>query len=317
MRRPHTLTSGLASAALLCTGAWALGTSASAQSAGEARGLRYLSWNGRTEAAAAVPGPSAAAPAATARRDLRRPNMVIPHGGFAAVEPAQRTSPAAATGAARTPLSPANAWMRSPAPVPAPVSAPVAPPALAPAPLPAPMPQPVRAAAPQPRPTPDFLPDQGGRGQPAPAEAIYASPPAPTGASSAPVDPMAPRRDAPIFRMQREAPVPQPEAPQPEAIRPATALAAPPQAARVVEVANSGERPPQQGARYYSVHRQVGRRPDALEMPEPGYVDALAIGQIETLASQDLAAPEPGPALIRGTDGRVRAQPAASDGDHQ
>lgn len=312
MRRPLRLTSSLASAALVCTGALALATTASAQSAGETRGLRYLSWSGRTQPATAAPGPSAPAPAATTRRDLRRPNMVIPHGGFAAVEEASRPGAPTTAGAARSTLTPANAWMRPPAPAPAPVSAPM--PAPSPAPVPAPVPQPARSATPQARATPDYLPDQGGRGQSIPAEALFSPPAAAPVPSAGPVDPMAPRRDAPIFRMQRDAPAPQPGTPRPAA---SAVIEPPPRATRVVEVANSGERPPQQGARYYSVHRQIGRQPDALEMPEPGYVDGLAIGEIETLASQDLAAPEQGPALIRDADGRVRAQPAASDGDHQ
>jgi hypothetical protein len=52
-------------------------------------------------------------------------------------------------------------------------------------------------------------------------------------------------------------------------------------------------------------------------MPEPNYVDALAVTMPETIASQDLAAPEQGPTLIRDAQGRVRPAPAASDGDHQ
>jgi hypothetical protein len=51
-------------------------------------------------------------------------------------------------------------------------------------------------------------------------------------------------------------------------------------------------------------------------MPEPNYVDALVVSMPETIASQDLAAPEQGPTLIRDA-GRVRSAPAASDGDHQ
>jgi len=82
-------------------------------------------------------------------------------------------------------------------------------------------------------------------------------------------------------------------------------------------VSNSGERPPTQGGRYYSVHRQNGREPDALEMPAPNYVDALVVTMPETIASQDLAAPEQGPTLIRDAQGRTRRAPAASDGDHQ
>jgi hypothetical protein len=124
---------------------------------------------------------------------------------------------------------------------------------------------------------------------------------------------MAPRRDAPIFRLQRTAPAP--EAVEAPAAAPQAADA--PMASRIAEVANTGERPPQQGARYYSVHRQNGRQPDALAMPEPTYVDALAITMTATPASQDLAQPDQGPTLIRDNNGRLRAAPAASDGDHQ
>jgi len=130
-----------------------------------------------------------------------------------------------------------------------------------------------------------------------------------------PADPMAPRRDAPIFRMQQAAPRPEPVA---EAAPAQTGRdPAAPRIQRVAEVSNTGERPPQQGARYYSVHRQNGRQPDALEMPEPTYVDALAITMTQTPASQDLAQPDQGPTLIRDNQGRVRSTPAASDGDHQ
>jgi hypothetical protein len=52
-------------------------------------------------------------------------------------------------------------------------------------------------------------------------------------------------------------------------------------------------------------------------MPAPTYVDALAIGPIETIASQDLAEPAPGPTLIRDAQGRLRAQPAPPEGDYQ
>jgi hypothetical protein len=149
---------------------------------------------------------------------------------------------------------------------------------------------------------------------------IYA--PAPSQAppvESSPFDPMAPRRDAPIFRMQQDSPAlaPAPAA-APPVVQPAAAAAqATPQPRRVAEVSNSGERPPAQGGRYYSVHRQNGRQPDALEMPAPNYVDALVVTMPETIASQDLAAPEQGPTLIRDAQGRVRPAPAASDGDHQ
>ncbi len=304
MRRSPILTTALLAAAgvVLCAGG------ASAQSvgapAGEARGLRYLSWPGRSEAVT-----TAAPVAPEGRRDLRRPNAVIPHGGFAAAQPVPtRPGLTPAPGARRT-LTPANAWMQPAAPPPEP--APPEPAMAAPAarrPAPAP-PAPPRA-------TPDYLPDPGGRGQAVPAELIRAPAPSqPAPVESGPYDPMAPRRDAPIFRMQQDAPAP---AAAPPVVAPAAASpAATSQPRRIAEVSNSGERPAVQGGRYYSVHRQNGRQPDALEMPVPNYVDALVVTMPETIASQDLAEPEPAPTLIRDAQGRIRPAPAASDGDHQ
>ena len=309
MRRSPILKTALLAAASLVLSAGGASAQTAGATAGEGRGLRYLSWPGRSEAAPAVP---AAAPVAAAgRRDLRRPNTVIPHGGFASAPPAPaRPGLTPAPGARRT-LTPANAWMQPVAPPPEPV---MVPPAAAPVALrPAPAPPPV----PQPRATPDYLPDPGGR-QAVPAEMIYA--PAPSQAApveSGPFDPMAPRRDAPIFRMQQEVPAAAPAAAPPVVQPVAASSAATPQPRRVAEVSNSGERPPVQGGRYYSVHRQNGRQPDALEMPAPNYVDALVVTMPETIASQDLAAPEQGPTLVRDAQGRVRPAPAASDGDHQ
>jgi len=313
LRRPPNLTTALLAAAGLVLSAGGAAAQSAGAPAGEARGLRYLSWPGRSEAAPAAPASGPAAPAA-GRRDLRRPNTVIPHGGFSAAPPASpRAGLTAAPGARRT-LTPANAWMQPAPPVPEP--APAAPPTPRPAPAPAPPPAP----APRPRATPDYLPDPGGRGQAVPAEMIYAPAPGSAGAPAAPdgpVDPMAPRRDAPIFRMQQDAPAPSPAAAPPVPQPVAASSAAAPQPRRVAEVSNSGERPPAQGGRYYSVHRQNGRQPDALEMPAPNYVDALVVTMPETIASQDLAAPEQGPTLIRDAQGRIRPAPAASDGDHQ
>ncbi|MDO9589236.1 MAG: hypothetical protein Q7J13_15075, partial [Brevundimonas sp.] len=187
MRRASIL-----STALLATlGAMTVAGSAVAQSAaaapGEARGLRYLGWSGR--------GPVEAEPARAApvRRDLRRPNTVIPHGGLAAAEvaPPSRPGLTPAPGSGRT-LTPANAWLQ-PRPTPAGTAPPPPPP-----------------PAPAPRAVPDYLPSQGGRGQPTPAEAVYAPPEATTA-----TDPMAPRRDAPIFRMESSAPAPPAPPPPP------------------------------------------------------------------------------------------------------
>lgn len=243
----------------------------------------------------------------------RRPNSVIPHGGQAS---APRAALTPAPGPARRTLTPANAWMQ---PAPQPIAAQPVPQPV----IPAPQPQPVRSQ-PQPQPAVDYLPNQG-RGQPAPVEAVYAPPP-PAAPAPAPApadraaDPMAPRRDAPIFRMQQGAtPQPMPAQVAADAAPQAAAASAdqPPRPVRVATVVNTGEQPPQQGARYYSVHRQNGRQPDALVMPTPTYVDALAVTMTETPASQDLAQPDQGPTLIRDGQGRMRAAPAASDGDHQ
>lgn len=316
MRRAHSLLLGLATAAL--AGGAALDAQAqtaaaqiAAAPAGEARGLRYLSWSGR-------PAPSAtqavAADPTDIRRDLRRPNRVIPHGGSAAALAAPRTAPtmvpppsAPAPVADRAAPTPANAWMRAAAPQPAVRTEPALPPP--------PPRQPVQPAA---RPLPDYLPDQGGRGQPVPADVALSAPsPEPVQPEYAPSDPMAPRRDAPIFRLRpTPAPVPQ-DAPAP-AEPEARAEAAPPQPRRVALVqANPDDRPAPQGARRYSVHRQNGQTPDALTMPEPTYVDALAVTMTETPASQDLAQPDAGPTLIRDAQGRIRQQPAAPEGDYQ
>ncbi|WP_332659358.1 hypothetical protein [Brevundimonas sp.] len=263
--------------------------------------LRQISWPGRN-AAAPEPAPEPEA----ARTDLRRTNLVIPHGGFGAVEPAAAPRPAPAP---RRTLTPADSWLRPAAPAPAPAAIATVP---------------VRSEAASPPPAsrpaaiPEYLPDHGRRGQHAPADIVYAAPPEPapsdtSAASDQPADPMAPRRDAPIFRIQQAPPSPEPAPEAAVAQEPAPA----PRPRYVAEVVNTGERPPQQGARYYSVHRQNGRQPDSLAMPEPTYVDALAITMTQTPASQDLAEPEQGPNLIRDNQGRTRPVPAASDGDHQ
>ncbi|GAA0643823.1 hypothetical protein [Brevundimonas lenta] len=282
MRRAPRLNPGLATVALV--GAMTLAGAATAQTAApvptQNQGAHYLSWPGRT-----VP-PGAEATAASPRRS----NRVIPHGGAAAQPPAPAP--------ARRTLTPASAWLQPAAPQP-------------PAPVAAPPPAPAPVAA---RPlVPEYLPEQGGRGQPAPAEAAY--PAAPTQPSD---DPMAPRRDAPIFRMQQSAPPPTPETvPPAQAPTPAPQAAPPAQRQVATVTANLADRPPQQGARYYSVHRQNGQTPDALAIPEPTYVDALAVTMTETPASQDLAQPDQGPTLIRDSQGRMRAQPAAPEGDYQ
>lgn len=292
MRRASTL-----AAVLAVAGGVLLADAASAQS-----DPHYLSWSGRGEATPPQGGPAASTPV---RRDVRRPNPVIPHGGAAVRDPApNRLTPA--PGPARRSLTPANAWLQ-----------PAAPPS-EPAPAVARAPSPAQPPPPGPPSGPEYLPDQGGRGQPAPTDLVYPAPARSVDlAPGAPSDPMAPRRDALIFQMQSSTPPPPPvAAPQPTPVSPRAD--APMQPRPVTAIAQSGDAPPRQaGGRYYSVHRQNGREPDALTMPEPTYVDGLVVSEIETMASQDLAAPEQGPTLIRDRNGNMRAAPAPSDGDHQ
>ncbi|WP_439472085.1 hypothetical protein [Brevundimonas sp.] len=290
MRRASCQTLGLA---VLALAAGAPVSMAFAQSAAPTPApQRHLNWAGRGEFAM----PVAAAPNQP-NAPHRRSNRVIPHGVAYEAAP---VAPTAAPEPPRRTLTPASAWLRPAAPAPAPPPVPVAP-----------QPQPAPVA----RTVPDFIPDQGGRGQPVPAEIAQ---PAPVAAVAGPVDdPMAPRRDAPIFRMQQTpAPAPVQAAPEPQAQ--AQAAPAAPEPRRVATVtANPADRPAAQGARYYSVHRQAGREPDALTLPQPTYVDALAISTPVTIASQDLAQPEQAPTLIRDAQGRVRVQPAAPEGDYQ
>ena len=291
MRRVTRLTSGLATAALACVLGLA-GAAAAQEPAGAARGLRYLSWPGRTASAPPTEAPTVDA----SRRELRRPNRVIPHGAAAGLARSPALTPAPVP--ARRTLTPASAWLR-----PAAAAAnPPAPPAAPPSP----------AAPPTQPPVPEYLPDRGG--QPAPSTLAYpaASPPHPA-EPPAVDDPMAPRRDAPIFRLAPREPTP---APEPASERAENETPPTPRTVATV-VANPADRPPPQGARYYSVHRQNGREPDAVTLPDPGYIDALAITMTESPTTPDLAEPDPGPTLIRDAEGRVRAQPAAPEGDYR
>ena len=151
------------------------------------------------------------------------------------------------------------------------------------------------------------------------AEAVPSAPidtPAP-----AVVDPMAPRADAPIFRIQPRsdapapAPVPAPS-PEPAAAAASAGVPATPDAAfdpmapradapvfRLQRPAAAGMAqateavPEQQGARYYSVHRQNGQRPDATVLPEGVFLDSLPV---------DLAEPPPPPTVVRDRNGQNR-----------
>ena len=129
---------------------------------------------------------------------------------------------------------------------------------------------------------------------PAPQQAAQAEPqPAPQPAQATVADPMAPRRDAPIYRLQR---------PQAGAPLDAAAVAASGQAAPTPTAGDNS-------ARYYSVHRQAGRHPDAIPAPQQTYLDALPVQMAQTPQSSDLAQPDGPPALIRNANGALRAVP--------
>lgn len=247
--------------------------------------LRQLQWAGR--------------PATDPARDARRGAPVIPHAGDTtarvALRPAQPWRPTAGRVDGRPGLTPASAfaeprtevaqtWSPPSAPAPAPVVE-TAPVRTAPAPerRHAPQPQPQPERRPEPQPVLEAQPQAQGRMvSPSPYAAPTPTPqpepqPAPVSATD---DPMAPRRDAPIFRIQG-----------------AQSGAAPaPQAAA----------PAQQGARYYSVHRQAGHAPDPTALPAPVWLDRMPVELDSTPQSEDLAAPPETPQMVRGSDGRLR-----------
>ncbi|MET4682856.1 hypothetical protein [Brevundimonas faecalis] len=256
------------------------------------------------------------------------------------------------------------------APIPAPVRERAAPPPPAYAPpvvqppveAPAPAPAPARVAdAPLPAPTRRVEPPAvEAPPPPPPVPTIEAAPapaaeaaPAPAAEAAPAYDPMAPRRDAPIFRLRAQqeaaaaAAAQAAQAAQAEAEAQARAQAEaqnqaqnqasgqPPRAA-----AQGGRRaapqpasqaaapaptqpqpysaapvPPQETARYYSLHRQAGRQPDAAPLPAPTYLNALPVELDQAPASTDLAEPPAAPNLIRNQDGRVRAAPMTDDPD--
>jgi hypothetical protein len=122
-------------------------------------------------------------------------------------------------------------------------------------------------------------------------------------------DPMAPRRDAPIFRIQG-ARQPHPQAQTgPAPVAEAAPLQGQPQG-------QSQPQPYGQGARYYSVHRQAGRQPDRTPMPEQVWLDRMPVEMDRTPESEDLAAPPETPQMVRDAEGRMRpVRSTATDGD--
>ncbi|GAA0193337.1 hypothetical protein QOZ96_000346 [Brevundimonas nasdae] len=298
----------------------ALADAASAQQvATNSAGLRYLSWPGKATVNAA-PAP-AVVPASARGEPALRPvrtaasldaSSAIPLARLDAPSreaPRPGLTPATAFynptyGAASAPSNTApQAYVTAPArqaPTPAPQAAPQPTPqaAVQPAPQPAPRPE----ARPEPRPEPVMAaantpaPVQAAQPQPAQPQQqqAYAAEAAPAPAAAPDVvDPMAPRRDAAIFSLQRQ---------------PAAAVASDaPQTAEVQQVAQAG--PYSQQARYYSVHRQAGRHPDAIAAPQQSYLNALPVELTQVPASKDMAEPDAPPQLIRDANGRIRAMP--------
>ena len=82
-------------------------------------------------------------------------------------------------------------------------------------------------------------------------------------------------------------------------------------------VAASGQTPVagDSSARYYSVHRQAGRHPDAIPAPQQTYLDAMPVQMAQTPQSSDLAQPDGPPALIRNANGSLRAVPQTQADD--
>ena len=266
-------------------------------------GLRYLAWPGKTTTQAPVAArPMAARPAARAPSEpsstrprsaptpapVRRPSPVIPHGGTPASSAVTST---AAVPSQRGGLTPANAWMRPAVTMPAP--APVA----APGPMTSAPDVYARPAAPIAAPQmPEYLPE--------PAR-IAAPELAPEPAPVAVADPMAPRRDAPVFRMQGVAADRRQPAPDlPSADRTPQPQPQPQPASQPQPRPTASSAPSQQGAVYYSVHRQNGRQPDSIPLPAPFFLDSAPV---------DLAEPPAQPALMRNAEGRVQAVPATDE----
>ena len=289
--RPVLLLSSVLFAALMGAGA------AAAQVATTSEGLRYLSWPGKPPVAR---GPDARASSA---------QTTAPRATLAALPLARLDAPASTAVAARRGLTPASDWL-SPAVASQPVSQP------RPYEATTPQPAPVQVASAQPEPVQapivrapvvqaPVVQAAADRTAPAPQNAPQPAP-QPTPQADAPGDPMAPRRDAPIFRLTQASMA----AAAPAATPPVQTAAVQAEASPLASVPSAAP----QGARFYSVHRQAGHRPDPIPQAQPVYLDALPVEMSQTPSSADLAQPDGPPALIRNRDGSVRAAPPSVGG---
>lgn len=269
----------------------------------------------RPQPAGAPPYGAYAAPPPVAQPYAAIPTApTLPPPPYARPTPGQPTLPVPAYAAAPTPMPMPQGY--PPMAYAAPTMA--GPPPVSTAPLPAPVQQ---AAPPAAWTQPGYAPQVYAGGmpatsQPAPAPQApspvvsgpaWASPqPAMTGATVA--DPMAPRRDAPIFSIQAardagQTPTSQVPTPQP----PSQPMAQGSSQFPTVQAA-----PPREGARYYSVHRQAGREPDPAEIPDSVYA-VIPEGAFLDAARPDLADPPPAPLATRNINGRIQAMNRGDD----
>ncbi len=113
--------------------------------------------------------------------------------------------------------------------------------------------------------------------------------PSPQPVQPAAINPMASRRDAPVMDMPHppREPAAQLTASQPPVQQPIAAAdaMAPRQDARIFQIqqdqpqgmAQASAQSGSSGARYYSVHREAGHRPDPTVLPEPVYFDSVTL----------------------------------------
>ncbi|WP_395944561.1 hypothetical protein [Brevundimonas sp.] len=303
MRRALILSTVLI-AACAASGAAMAQATASPQSAS---GLRYLSWPGKPPVAAASSRQTAPQPTRVVAV-ANTPVSPIPLARLDAPAPAPAPAsapPRSPTPAPRRGLTPASDWI-SPTPTP------TLPQAYA-----APQDAPAQAA-----PIPTAAQTQTPRPMPAEAAAVEAQAQAQADVPPAEpaFDPMAPRRDAPIFRLQRQASVgaaaeaAAQDAAEPSASKTRAEAKAEPRSAEPPAMVQAALAPVQ-GPRFYSVHRQAGRQPDPIGAVQPIYLDALPVEMTQTPSSADLAQPDGPPALLRSSDGSVRAMPQTQADD--
>jgi len=261
---------------LATAGACLAGTGANAQS--QPTTGRYLTWANR---------PANTTPADVVETQTRARNAMIPRRMAPSQAPNRpmMQAPVPPVAVSRG-LTPASAWLG---------------PRVAPAYAPG-SPDPIRDVAEMAAPAPVYSAPPVSQPQPRSVERAVAA------------DAMAPRRDAPIHTLPRPptAPAVHPATGEPAVEAPADPMA-PRRDARIFQVQQGDQQAApssqasvqsgQSGARYYSVHRDAGHRPDPTALPEPVYFDSV---------SMDLAEPPATEVAARDVQNRRRA-PVAND----